>query len=160
MEKAGDFLKKVFVESADSGVDKYLPLFRNWKSIVGSDLKKHVTLLDIHNDILVTETVHPGWKQAVFLKKQAILKRINTYYPGLHIKDIRVNIVKKSTSSPEPVDRSGQVMHSMEEEETSSSGIEEVLSHMTDSELKKALQKLYASRPLRPPGRSPKQEES
>ena len=147
MEKAGDFLKQVFSASAANGVDKYLPLFRNWKSIIGSDLEKHVVLLDIQNDTLVTETIHPGWKQIVLLRKQAIFKRMNTYYPGLHIKNIRVHIVKKISRPSSSFTHSQQSLSQREEYQKPSPDIEEILSQMTDNELKNALKKLYASRP-------------
>jgi hypothetical protein len=153
MEKAGDFLKQVFSPPADSRIASYLPIFRNWKTIAGPDLEKHVKLLDIKNDLLITETAHPGWKQAVLLRKKAILDRINRLYPGLNIRDVRVNIIKKSPSRSPAAGGSGGEFPPVEEPDSAAAGMEELFSRMTDNELNAALKKLYSSRPRRrPPG--------
>ncbi len=149
MEKAGDFLKDAFSQSADGKVAGYLPLFRNWKTVAGPDLEKYVTLLDIRNDLLITETAHPGWKQVVLLRKKAMLTRINRLYPGLNIRDIRVNIVKKTGRGRTGEKRPGGDFPPVEGNEDSRAGIEELLARMTDNDLKAALKKLYSSRPRR-----------
>lgn len=154
MEKAGDFLKRAFSQSVDGEVTRYLPLFRNWKSIIGADLEKHIRLQDIRNDVLLVETAHPGWKQTILLRKTAILDRINSLYPGLLIKDIRVHIAKKAgPRTPDSLDPDRRVPDE-DRKEDSGADMEELFSRMTDNDLKKALKKLYTARPRRRSGSS------
>ncbi len=154
MEKAGDFLKRAFSLSVDGEVTRYLPLFRNWKSVVGADLEKHICLQDIRNDILLVETAHPGWKQTILLRKKAILNRINSLYPGLNIKEIRVQITKKAgLRTPESPSTESRFPPE-DEKEDCGADMAELFSRMTDNDLKKALKKLYTARPGRRSGSS------
>jgi hypothetical protein len=146
VERAGDILKGVFSPPLNQAGAKYLSLFQNWRSIVGKDLEKHVVLQDIRKDALIAEVAHPGWLQAVLLRKKTIIKRINTLYPGLGIREIRVGIMKK----PVPrviLPKKPETPAAADEEKPYSSGeIEALLSGMDENELKKALKKLYSAR--------------
>jgi hypothetical protein len=145
MDRAGDLLKSVFSFPDAAAGEKYLPLFKNWKSIVGNDLAKRVTLKDIRKDCLVAEVAHPGWLQAVLLRKKTIIKRVNTLYQGIGIKDIKVNIVKKLAPRVVIPGSQGKKSPLETEPEYSAGQIDDLLSGLNENELKKALKKLFSA---------------
>lgn len=102
-------------------------------------------LRDIRKDALVVEVAHPGWLQAVILRKKVILKRINGLYPGIGIKEIKVRIVKKPAPRVVFSGKRGLPASEVPEKQPDTGEIEELLSCLSENELKKALKKLYTA---------------
>ncbi len=145
MERAGDILKDAIIPPAGEAAARYLPLFRNWRSIVGKDMENRLVLRDIRKDALMVEVAHPGWMQTVLLRKKTILKRINDLYPGIGVKEIKVRIVKQPP--PRVVLPGKQAARKSEDRAPAPDAreIDDLLSGMSENDLKKALKRLYVA---------------
>lgn len=120
---------------------KYLPLFQGFTSLVGKELAKNVFIRDIKNNFLYVDVVHPGWAQALLLKKESLLKRINSIYQELNIKDIKIGILKQ------PVLLNNSEKKRLEPESVVRGfDLEELLNQMPENDLKQALKRIYQAK--------------
>jgi len=138
MEKAGDILSKALMKAFQTIGAKYLPLFQGFASLVGEKLAKNVFIRDIKNDCLYVDVLHPGWAQALLLKRELLLKRINTTYQGLNIKNLKVRLLKQSVLATNK-DKTKLETKSPPQ----GFNLEELLNQMPDNELKMTLKRLY-----------------
>ena len=61
-----------------------------WRSIVGDDIADHSTPVRVERGILILHASNSNWMHHLFLLKQDILGKINTYMGDNNIKDIRL----------------------------------------------------------------------
>ncbi len=94
MERAGEILKKFFKERGISIPDKDFSVFDKWSELVGERIGKYSKVIELEKGSVVIEVDHPGFSQLIYLKKNAILNKLNKEYPDLGIRNIRV-VLKK-----------------------------------------------------------------
>ncbi len=46
------------------------------------------------------EVDHPGWKQLLSLRKGEILHGLNERYPALHIREMKITLMKREKNTP------------------------------------------------------------
>ncbi len=90
MEKAGEILKRFFEERGISLPGKNFSIFDKWSELVGRSIGKHSRVIELDRGSVIVEVDHPGFSQLIYLKKNAILEKLNREYPDLNIKNIRV----------------------------------------------------------------------
>ncbi|MDT8297286.1 MAG: DUF721 domain-containing protein, partial [Spirochaetaceae bacterium] len=93
--RAGEVLKTLFDRIIPDQQTGYAGLFSGWDQIAGSRLAMHVQPKDIINHSLILETDHPGWSQEVRMRQEGILRELQSRYPDLEIRKIRVTISNK-----------------------------------------------------------------
>jgi hypothetical protein len=93
--RAGEVLKTLFDHIIPDQQTGYAGLISGWDQIAGSRLAMHVQPKDIINHSLILETDHPGWSQEVRMRQEGILRELQSRYPDLEIKKIRVTISDK-----------------------------------------------------------------
>lgn len=100
---AGEVLKILFDRINPYQHTGYTGLFSGWDKIAGSRLAMHVQPKDIVHHSLILETDHPGWSQEVRMRQEGILREIQSRYPELEIRKIKVFITdkKKWNDGPE-----------------------------------------------------------
>ena len=101
--RAGEVLKTLFDRIIPDQQSGYAGLLSGWDQIAGSRLAMHVQPKDIINHSLILETDHPGWSQEVRMRQEGIIRELQSRYPDLEIRKIRVTISnkKKRTDGPE-----------------------------------------------------------
>ncbi|HOV63622.1 MAG TPA: DUF721 domain-containing protein [Spirochaetia bacterium] len=140
MEKAGDILKALF-SSLKIDLEKTgAPVFSAWESIVGAEFAAHSSVKEVEKDLLIVEVDHPGWKQLLFLRKGEILHALNQRYPTLHIRDMKITLMKRKKNTPQAVQTPS---HGEEGRLSGADGAMQETSNVTD--LKASLERLQRS---------------
>lgn len=52
-----------------------------WRDAAGEEISAHSKIIDISNGNLIVAADHPGWRQAILLKKKQIIKKISATFP-------------------------------------------------------------------------------
>lgn len=65
-------------------------LYDKWDVILPENLKKHIQIKEIRDDVLILVADHPAWRQKANMNKRKILKKINEEFPTLNIKSIQI----------------------------------------------------------------------
>lgn len=95
-ELLGNFFDKNFLTEGE----EYLEFKTHWQKIVGDDLASHIFIDDLVDKRLIVKADHQGWAQLFLMKKKAILKKINSIFPQMQIRNIQIkykdNIVKQN----------------------------------------------------------------
>jgi len=140
MEKAGDILKTLFSDLKIDLEKTAAPVFSAWESIVGSEFAAHSSITEVEKDLLIVEVDHPGWKQLLSLRKGEILHALNERYPALHIREMKITLMKRKKNTPEAVQT---LSH---EEKGGTSGADGAMQEPSDvTDLKASLERLQRS---------------
>ena len=90
MEELGTVLANTLKKN---GVERKLrqkkPLF-HWEEIVGKAIAKNCKPHQIQKNQLILKTSTPVWRNEIFLKKDELLRKTNSFLGENLIKDIRV----------------------------------------------------------------------
>ncbi len=87
---AGDVLKTLFDRILPSNYSSAAGVFSSWEKIAGPEMALHIYPVDIVNNQLILESLHPGWSQKAEMQKERLLKKVQKRYPQLEIQKIRI----------------------------------------------------------------------
>ena len=93
MKRAGDLIGKLFQGIDSQEMALYGKLFTSWAEVVGTDIAAHSRILELSRGVLYLGVDHPGWMQMISMKKKSILTMLQSRYPSLEIRDLRLLLV-------------------------------------------------------------------
>lgn len=76
---------------ADEGLEELVAigtLRNNWEDIVGKQLAPEINIISLQNGTLWLKIINPNWKTEVFLRRENLLKKINSYLQTETIKEL------------------------------------------------------------------------
>ena len=133
MERVGDILKALLSEGTLKKGQKYISFYSSWEQIVGETLSHHTKAVDVQRGSLIVEVDHPGWFQMFRFKEPEILRSVRKRFPDLKIKNVKVRVVPATEKTA----------RGMDEREKASPSAPEDAEGIKDSDLQKALDRLY-----------------
>lgn len=98
MRDSAEIIKQFFDRETISEGEGWVKFISSWNKLVGQDLAAHIRVKDLTNGILFLNCDHPGWAQIFYLKKSAILKKLNKQFPQLSVNSFRVYCDNKNIS--------------------------------------------------------------
>ena len=116
MKRAGDLIGKLFQGIDSQEMALYGKLFTSWGEVVGTDIAAHSRILELSRGVLYLGVDHPGWMQMISMQKRSILTSLQSRYPSLEIRDLRLLLVdgvpeeelKRRFSAEESADGTGE----------------------------------------------------
>jgi len=95
MKKAHEILQSLLDNYSPLKGETYHTFFRSWVKIAGTDVAAHSKIEDIRGGIVFVSVDHPGWIQIIQMKKNSLLKTMQSRYPELGITDLRLHLYKE-----------------------------------------------------------------
>jgi hypothetical protein len=103
MRDSSEILKQLFDRDIVTDGEGWIKLVSSWEEIVGTDLSAHIRVKDLQNGTLLLDCDHPGWAQIFYMKKSAVMGKLNKYksrhFPQMVINNFRVICENKSINN-------------------------------------------------------------
>jgi len=65
-------------------------IYEIWDLILPENLKKHIKIKEVKDDILILIADHPAWLQKANMSKNTILRKIKKEIPSTNIKSVHI----------------------------------------------------------------------
>jgi hypothetical protein len=90
MKESADIINQFFDRDVVQEGEDWIRLISSWEKIVGTDLASHLKVKDLKGSTLLLKCDHPGWAQIFYMKKSAIMRKMQRQFPQVSIKSFRV----------------------------------------------------------------------
>jgi len=94
LKRLGDFISQLFPAQGND-IEKWIPMFKKWKSIVGEGLDCHSRAREINKGMLLVDVDHPAWMNLFQMNQEKILDKLKKNFPEFKIISIRLRLVSR-----------------------------------------------------------------